>query len=864
MLRSRSDEEVLVEVQEGPEEGSEGSERRPGEEERCNGDRLSLPPHPSTSSNLSSRRTSTSSTSTSLPNKIGNTARSSSEEVARERELRSRGEGEAAEEETRQAWGVNYREAAIFLQEGQNNDKFIHHPRDRDALPAYLLVHSGWFNAIDLVTSLVILALGFVEDTKTDEVQVPLIVHTSVELCALLLLSIQLFLRTRWIGWRSVVTHRHGIKAVTLLVMIIEALVVMVRNTSHFRVTRALRVLFVIDTHFCRGVRRFLRQMFKSLPPILDMLGLLLFIMVIYSVLGFYLFGPSATKPGSPYFKSFFLSFISLFVLLTTANYPDVMMPSYSVTGYSFFFFFTYLMVCLYFVMNLLLAVVYDAFTDEEEKKFRKLFLHKRKASQHAFKLLVTKENNNGVCFEHFSGMIAFFAPSNTPMDNLLMFKLLNKSKTGTLTMEEFFGVYDAVDYKWKPNKAPKFYYEQCKKPFSMVAGAIYMLVKSKAFDYTIYMLIISNGVLLIIQTSLLEKTNEPQLIYTGAVSYAFISIYTLEMILKMIGFGFKKYFGSAWNWLDFIITLLGIVSLVLSHLDIPINYIMILRPLRLLRLFKVKKRFRDVFGTFIILLPRLNAALIILALVGYFFGVVGFEIFGNLVLQNCCKDTTVAPYYANEGNGTGIGYYYLNNFNTLPNAYVTLFELMVVNNWFIIMEAYASVTGTDWSRVFFMVYYLFTMVVVTIIVTFILEAFLFRIEYKKTMDKDDEIKKLSTNIALNREEVFFLDSIYEKGGKKGFKDFAIDNVDQTGIEFIGTKGRTKEELQKMMYKEKMLKWQEEAQAEEEERAREFGAAVLVSQQGSESVQVVGAGEGGEEITITRTLLDLPRTSLSA
>ena len=49
--------------------------------------------------------------------------------MARERELRSRGEGEAAEEETRQAWGVNYREAAIFLQEGQNNDKFIHHPR---------------------------------------------------------------------------------------------------------------------------------------------------------------------------------------------------------------------------------------------------------------------------------------------------------------------------------------------------------------------------------------------------------------------------------------------------------------------------------------------------------------------------------------------------------------------------------------------------------------------------------------------------------------------------------------------------------------------------------------------------------------
>lgn len=46
-------------------------------------------------------------------------------QAARERELRSRG----GEEELERAWEVNYREAAIFLEEGQNNDKFIHHPR---------------------------------------------------------------------------------------------------------------------------------------------------------------------------------------------------------------------------------------------------------------------------------------------------------------------------------------------------------------------------------------------------------------------------------------------------------------------------------------------------------------------------------------------------------------------------------------------------------------------------------------------------------------------------------------------------------------------------------------------------------------
>ena len=49
-------------------------------------------------------------------------------QAARERELRSRGTEEELEV-SRRAWEVNYREAAIFLEEGQNNDKFIHHPR---------------------------------------------------------------------------------------------------------------------------------------------------------------------------------------------------------------------------------------------------------------------------------------------------------------------------------------------------------------------------------------------------------------------------------------------------------------------------------------------------------------------------------------------------------------------------------------------------------------------------------------------------------------------------------------------------------------------------------------------------------------
>lgn len=59
---------------------------------------------------------------------------------------------------------MNYHEAAIYLEEGLNNDKFDYHPRSRDALPAYLIVHNHWFYALDLFAAFLLLALALVEN----------------------------------------------------------------------------------------------------------------------------------------------------------------------------------------------------------------------------------------------------------------------------------------------------------------------------------------------------------------------------------------------------------------------------------------------------------------------------------------------------------------------------------------------------------------------------------------------------------------------------------------------------------------------------------------------------------------------------
>jgi len=51
----------------------------------------------------------------------------------------------------------------IYLQEGENNDKFDSHPKNPAALPAYLMVHSNWYHGLDLSASIVLLALALVE-----------------------------------------------------------------------------------------------------------------------------------------------------------------------------------------------------------------------------------------------------------------------------------------------------------------------------------------------------------------------------------------------------------------------------------------------------------------------------------------------------------------------------------------------------------------------------------------------------------------------------------------------------------------------------------------------------------------------------
>ncbi|KAG8596707.1 hypothetical protein GDO81_002018 [Engystomops pustulosus] len=443
------------------------------------------------------------------------------------------------------SWETRFQEAAIYLQEGKNNDKFYTHPRDAKALAAYLFAHNHLFYMLELSTGLLLLLLSLCEAPAVPFLRLDIYVHATLELLTLALVVFELYMKMRWLGWRTFLRHRRTmLKSFVLFVQFVEAIVVLIRQTSHVRVTRALRPIFLVDCRYCGAVRRNLRQIFQSLPPFIDILLLLLFFMVIFAILGFYLFSPN---PSDPYFSTLENSLVSLFVLLTTANFPDVMMPAYSRNRWSCIFFIVYLSIELYFIMNLLLAVVFDTFNDIEKKKFKSLLLHKRTATQHSYQLLLNPQGPTGISFRQFDGMMRFYKPRMSTQDRYLCFRALKLNRTDNLRLKEFYHFYEVVDFKWKVQRIREHWFDDLPPTALLIFKGINVLANSKAFQYAVYAVVAVNGFWILIETFMVKGGNFfPQGVPWSYI--VFLTIYGAEVLLKVTGLGPLEYFTSGWN----------------------------------------------------------------------------------------------------------------------------------------------------------------------------------------------------------------------------------------------------------------------------------------------------------------------------
>ena len=144
---------------------------------------------------------------------------------------------------------------------------------------------------------------------------------------------------------------------------------------------------------------------------------------------------------------------------------------------------------------------------------------------------------------------------------------------------------------------------------------------------------------------------------------------------------------------------------------------IVFIRMLKLLTLLYEIKIMRIIFETLKNLLGPLNNLIIVMMTIFYVFAQMGMIIFGGKIRSNSPEIITDSSIPDN---------YDLINFNDLMSSYVTLFILIVVNNWSVIVQMCVDIKGGNTLyRYFFVIFYYFGVIIgLNIIIAFAIDMY--------------------------------------------------------------------------------------------------------------------------------------------
>lgn len=193
----------------------------------------------------------------------------------------------------------------------------------------------------------------------------------------------------------------------------------------------------------------------------------------------------------------------------------------------------------------------------------------------------------------------------------------------------------------------------------SMIRKAVFKLVLSNYFEYFIVSTIGINTIFLCI-----DYHGSPELL-TKIIQIGniiFISIFAVEAMLKLIGFGIRYYFLDTWNRFDFLIVLLSIIAIDDSIFQFKVTALRIIRVARLLRMVKSSKGLKNLLKALWLSLKNIVNVGMILFLIFFTFSVAGMDLFGDI-------------HEGNFINGDA-------NFSTFYISITTLFRCATGEDW--------------------------------------------------------------------------------------------------------------------------------------------------------------------------------------
>ncbi|XP_062315764.1 calcium channel, voltage-dependent, L type, alpha 1F subunit [Osmerus eperlanus] len=493
-----------------------------------------------------------------------------------------------------------------------------------------------------------------------------------------------------------------------------------VKALRAFRVLRPLRLVSGVPS-----LQIVLNSIMKAMVPLLHIALLVLFVIIIYAIIGLELFigrmhktcyyfgtenyveddpvpcafvghgrqcavngteckgrwaGPNG---GITNFDNFFFAMLTVFQCITMEGWTDVLYWMNDAIGFElpWVYFVSLVIFGSFFVLNLVLGVLSGEFSKEREKaKARGDFQKLREKQQleedlSGYMDWITQaedidefdEDGNkrptlGDLSDKKRGKFGWFSHSNETHASL------PASENGSETTENIEEEHTDCCTTCCTAIMKTSCCRTVKRWNRVFRRNCRTAVKSVTFYWLVLLLVFLNTSL-----SASEHYNQPEWLteVQDIANKVLLSLFTVEMLLKMYALGHQGYFKAFFNRFDCFVVCGGIMETILVELEImPPLGISVLRCVRLLRIFKVTRHWTALSNLVASLLNSMKSIASLLLLLFLFliiFALLGMQLFGGKF--NFDETQTKRS-----------------TFDTFPQALLTCFQILTGEDWNMVM----------------------------------------------------------------------------------------------------------------------------------------------------------------------------------
>ncbi|KTF99910.1 hypothetical protein cypCar_00006861 [Cyprinus carpio] len=446
-----------------------------------------------------------------------------------------------------------------------------------------------------------------------------------------------------------------------------------VKALRAFRVLRPLRLVSGVPS-----LQVVLNSIIKAMVPLLHIALLVLFVIIIYAIIGLELFigkmhatcylngtrtlaeedpapcslsghgrhcplngtmcrdGWHGPNNGITNFDNFLFAMLTVFQCITMEGWTDVLYWMNDAMGSElpWVYFVSLVIFGSFFVLNLVLGVLSGEFSKEREKaKARGDFQKLREKQQ-------LEEDLKG--YLDWITQAEDIDPDNdeegdqeAKRSRVTLGDLTHRKNTGNLgwfsQSTETHASIPTSETESVNTENPGEDEKVCCGPIWFCRRKCRAVVKSTLFYWLVILLVFLNTL-----TISSEHYNQPDWLteVQGVANKVLLALFTCEMLIKMYSLGLQAYFVSLFNRFDCFVVCGGIVETILVELEImsPLG-ISVFRCVRLLRIFKVTRHWASLSNLVASLLNSMKSIASLLLLLFLFiiiFSLLGMQLFGG------------------------------------------------------------------------------------------------------------------------------------------------------------------------------------------------------------------------------------------